>query len=139
MTDDDKVTTGGGVDDEIIDVLELSLDEARALVAKGANNNSPPSCLLGVLWFLTNRSDRAEWILKFDILFILWSEKQLFKFLNSLARYEILVFSLDAKNKKKENIREVRHKIVSIFHFLAVVRDVQAFSSEEPMIKDKKL
>lgn len=60
VTDDDKVTTGGGVDDEIIDVIELSLDEASAMVAQGANNNAPPSCLLGILWFLNNRSGQAK-------------------------------------------------------------------------------
>lgn len=60
VTDDDKATIGGGVDDEIIDVIELSLDEARAMVAQGATNNAPPSCLLGILWFLNNRSDRVN-------------------------------------------------------------------------------
>lgn len=56
VTDEDKTTTGGGVGDELIDVIELSLDEARAMVSEGANNNAPPSCLLGVLWFLSNRN-----------------------------------------------------------------------------------
>lgn len=60
VTDDDKVTTGGGVDDEIIDVIELSLDEASAMVAQGASNNAPPSCLLGIMWFLKNRSGQAN-------------------------------------------------------------------------------
>lgn len=60
VTDDDKATTGGGVDDEIIDVIELSLDEARAMVTQGATNNAPPSCLLGILWFLNNRSDHIK-------------------------------------------------------------------------------
>lgn len=55
VTDDDKETTGGGIGDEIIDVVELTLDEAQAMVSQGATNNAPPSCLLGVLWFLTNK------------------------------------------------------------------------------------
>lgn len=60
VTDDDKTTTGGGVGDEIIEVVELSLDEARAMVTEGAINNAPPSCLLGILWFLNNRSGQAK-------------------------------------------------------------------------------
>lgn len=60
VTDDDKATVGGGVDDEIIDVIEMSLDEARTMVTQGAENNAPPSCLLGILWFLNNRSGAAK-------------------------------------------------------------------------------
>jgi len=55
VTSDDKVTVGGGVDDELIDVVELSIEDADKMVMKGANNASPASCLLGVLWFLCNK------------------------------------------------------------------------------------
>lgn len=58
VTDAQRSSGGGGVDDELIDLVEFSLDEARKFVAKGANNPSPPSCLLGVLWFLTNRAPK---------------------------------------------------------------------------------
>lgn len=58
VTDDDKVTTGGGIDDEIIDVVEMSMDECKKMVAQGAVNNSPPSCLLGISWFLANRAPK---------------------------------------------------------------------------------
>lgn len=47
---------GGGVDDELIECVDVSVEEARRLVSKGANNPSPPSFLLGVLWFLANRA-----------------------------------------------------------------------------------
>jgi len=56
VADEDKTTSGGGVDDEIIDVVEFTLDEARELVKQGSNNNSPPSLLFGVLWFLVNKA-----------------------------------------------------------------------------------
>lgn len=56
VTDDDKISTGGGVGDEIIDVVELTLDETRAMVTQGANNNCPPSCLLGICWFFANKA-----------------------------------------------------------------------------------
>lgn len=56
VTDDDKANSGGGIEDEIIDVVEYTIDEARELVKKGANNNSPPSFLFGVLWFLVNKA-----------------------------------------------------------------------------------
>lgn len=56
VTDADKATSGGGVEGEIIDVVEYSLEEARQLVTQGAKVTSPPSFLLGVLWFLTNKA-----------------------------------------------------------------------------------
>lgn len=56
LTDEDKLSQGGGVDDELIDVVEYSIEDAKKLVSKGAVNNSPPSFLFGVLWFLTNKA-----------------------------------------------------------------------------------
>ncbi|XP_065366198.1 uridine diphosphate glucose pyrophosphatase NUDT14-like [Calliphora vicina] len=56
VTDADKCSSGGGVDDELIDVVECSIEEARKMVQQGSENNSPPSCLLGVMWFLTNKA-----------------------------------------------------------------------------------
>lgn len=55
VTDDDKVNSGGGVEDEIIDVVELTIDECRDMLKPGAINNSPPSCLFGLSWFLANK------------------------------------------------------------------------------------
>lgn len=56
VTDSDKDdASGGGIDDEIIDVVELTIDECRDMVKQGAVNNAPPSCLLGVSWFLANK------------------------------------------------------------------------------------
>ncbi|KAH8384056.1 hypothetical protein KR009_011917 [Drosophila setifemur] len=60
VTDADKANSGGGVEDEIIEVVELSLDEARRMVEKGAVNNSPPSCLMGLLWFFANKAPRGS-------------------------------------------------------------------------------
>lgn len=61
VTDADRVpAAGGGVDDEMIDVVECSLDEARKMTQKGSNMTSPPSFLFGVLWFLTNRAPKSE-------------------------------------------------------------------------------
>lgn len=59
VTDADKAHGGGGVDDEIIEVVELSLDEGRRMVQQGAVNNSPPSCLMGLLWFFANKAPKA--------------------------------------------------------------------------------
>lgn len=55
VTDDEKTTTGGGVDDELIEVVECTVDEAKALFTPGNSVTSPPSMLLGVLWCLTNK------------------------------------------------------------------------------------
>lgn len=52
VTDSDKETSGGGIDDEIIDVTELTIDECREMVKQGAVNNAPPSCLLGICWWV---------------------------------------------------------------------------------------
>ncbi|XP_055316867.1 uridine diphosphate glucose pyrophosphatase NUDT14-like [Sitodiplosis mosellana] len=56
VTDDDKAAEGGGVDDEIIDVFELTMDECHEMLKQGAINNAPPSCLFGISWFLTNKT-----------------------------------------------------------------------------------
>lgn len=58
VTDSDKSSSGGGVDDELIDVVEYSIEEAQKLVEQGSENNSPPSCLLGVMWFLMNKAPK---------------------------------------------------------------------------------
>ena len=55
VTDDDKCTDGGGVDDELIEVVHYSMDKAKDLIKQKANNISPPSFLLGVLWFFYNK------------------------------------------------------------------------------------
>lgn len=55
VTDDQKKFLGGGTGDEIIDVVEYSVEEAREMVNRQHNINSPPSCLLGILWFLMNK------------------------------------------------------------------------------------
>lgn len=60
VTDAQRQTSGGGVDDELIECVELTVDEARKMVAKGADNPSPPSCLMGVLWFLANRVPKSS-------------------------------------------------------------------------------
>lgn len=55
VTDEMRLTSGGGVEDEIIDVVELTIDEVRDMLKMGAVNNSPPSCLFGLSWFLANK------------------------------------------------------------------------------------
>lgn len=60
VTDADKVTgAGGGVDDELIDVEELSIDEAKEMLTQGKEHTSPPAFLLGILWFLTNKAPES--------------------------------------------------------------------------------
>ena len=50
---------GGGVDDEMIEVIEMPLKDAWKLVEQGSVHTSPPSFLFGVLWFLTNRAPKV--------------------------------------------------------------------------------
>lgn len=60
VTDADRASIGGGVDGEMIEVIEYSMEEAQQLVTQGASVTSPPSFLLGVLWFLTNRAPKPQ-------------------------------------------------------------------------------
>lgn len=58
VTDADMQTGGGGVGDEIIEIYEMSLDEARKLFSGETFINAPSSCLLGVTWFLANHAPK---------------------------------------------------------------------------------
>lgn len=49
-----------GIDDEIIEVLELSIDEARQMMVQGSSHPSPPSFLFSMLWFLTYKAPKHE-------------------------------------------------------------------------------
>lgn len=52
VSDADRVNQGGSIEDEIIDIVELTIDECRNILKQNVNNNLPPSCLLGLSWFL---------------------------------------------------------------------------------------
>lgn len=58
VTDADKVGRGGGVEDEIIEVVELTIPEVRDLLKQGTSHASPPAFLFGLLWFLTNKAPK---------------------------------------------------------------------------------
>jgi UDP-sugar diphosphatase len=58
VTDDDKVSGGGGVEDEIIEVVELSIEEAKKMMEQGSTHPSPPSFLFALLWFLTYKASK---------------------------------------------------------------------------------
>ncbi|CAH2233167.1 jg18869 [Pararge aegeria aegeria] len=52
VTDDMKTEQGGGVDDEIIEVIEKSIPEVEEMVSSSGPIPSPPSCLFALMWFL---------------------------------------------------------------------------------------
>lgn len=54
VTDDMKVDSGGGVDDEIIEIVEMSIPETKKYIT-GDQILSPPSFLYGIYWFLQNK------------------------------------------------------------------------------------
>lgn len=54
VTDDMKISCGGGVEDEIIDIVEMTVDEIKKYVSQ-SNIKSPPSFLFGIYWFLLNK------------------------------------------------------------------------------------
>ncbi|KAJ8984202.1 hypothetical protein NQ317_011111, partial [Molorchus minor] len=54
VTDEMKVSEGGGVDDEIIDIVEMKVDEVRKYISQ-ENIRSPPSFMFGIYWFLYHK------------------------------------------------------------------------------------
>lgn len=55
VTDDQRSTRGGGVDDEAIEVLELDIEEAKKTIYcrdEDAPYSRPPAMLFGTSWFL---------------------------------------------------------------------------------------
>lgn len=54
VTDDMKVSNGGGVDDEIIDIVEMTVDEIRKYICQD-KIKSPPSFLFCIYWFLYHK------------------------------------------------------------------------------------
>lgn len=55
VTDDMKTSDGGGVEDESIEVVEMTIPEMRKYIS-GQNIMSPPSFLFGIHWFLVNKA-----------------------------------------------------------------------------------
>ncbi|CAH2094261.1 unnamed protein product [Euphydryas editha] len=58
VTDDMKTEQGGGVDDEIIDVVEKTIPEIEEMVNSPGPIPSPPSCLFALMWFLHYKADK---------------------------------------------------------------------------------
>lgn len=50
--------SGGGVDDEIIDVIEMSIPEVEKMLESSGPLSSPPSCLFALMWFLRHKADK---------------------------------------------------------------------------------
>lgn len=56
VCDEQKITNGGGVENEVIQVVELSLSEAAKMVQTGAISNGGPTFMLALLWFFLNKA-----------------------------------------------------------------------------------
>ncbi|XP_063697003.1 uridine diphosphate glucose pyrophosphatase NUDT14-like isoform X3 [Culicoides brevitarsis] len=56
VTDDQKANQGGGVDDELIEIAEYSIEEIEERMKPGNVHTSPPSFLFGIMWFLTKKA-----------------------------------------------------------------------------------
>lgn len=59
VTDDMKTGCGGGVGDEIIDVVEMTIPQVRNFVTKEIIP-SPGSLLTGFYWFIINKFKNNE-------------------------------------------------------------------------------
>ncbi|CAH2983256.1 unnamed protein product [Chilo suppressalis] len=58
VTDDMKTEQGGGVDDEIIEVVEMTIPQIEKMLNSEGPLASPPSCLFSLMWFLHNKADK---------------------------------------------------------------------------------
>lgn len=56
VTDDMRVAQGGGTDEELIEVVEMTVDEVKKYVTQNDIVNSPPSFLFSFYWFLLNKA-----------------------------------------------------------------------------------
>ncbi|VEN46782.1 unnamed protein product [Callosobruchus maculatus] len=54
VNDEMRVSQGGGVGTEMIEVVEMSLDQVKQYITK-EHVNSPPGFLFGIYWFLYNK------------------------------------------------------------------------------------
>ncbi|KAI8425418.1 hypothetical protein MSG28_007165 [Choristoneura fumiferana] len=60
VTDDMKTERGGGVEDEIIEVVEKTIPEIEEMMKSKGPLPSPPSFLFAMLWFLHNKADKYK-------------------------------------------------------------------------------
>lgn len=59
VTDDMKVNSGGGVEDELIDIVEMTVDEIKKYIS-GDNIPSPPSFMYLIYWFLYHKHKQVN-------------------------------------------------------------------------------
>ncbi|XP_017039036.1 uridine diphosphate glucose pyrophosphatase NUDT14-like [Drosophila ficusphila] len=60
VCDEQRISKGGGVDNEEIQVVEMSLEQSRKLVETGATTNGGPSCMVGLLWFFLHKAPKVS-------------------------------------------------------------------------------
>ncbi|XP_050311692.1 uridine diphosphate glucose pyrophosphatase NUDT14-like [Anthonomus grandis grandis] len=56
VTDEMKTGSGGGTDDELIEVVEMTIEEIKKYVTQKEVINSPPSFMYAIYWFLLNKA-----------------------------------------------------------------------------------
>ncbi|XP_030037704.1 uridine diphosphate glucose pyrophosphatase NUDT14 [Manduca sexta] len=58
VTDDMKTEQGGGVDDEIIEVVEKTIPEIEEMLQSQSILPSPPSMVYALMWFIHHKADK---------------------------------------------------------------------------------
>lgn len=58
VTDDMQTQSGGGVDDEIIEIVEMTIPQIEQMLKSPGPLASPPSCLFALMWFLHNKAEK---------------------------------------------------------------------------------
>lgn len=56
VTDNEKANQGGGIDDELIDIVEVSIEEMAETLKPGHQHTSPPSFLFAMTWFMMHKA-----------------------------------------------------------------------------------
>lgn len=55
-----KIFLGGGVDDELIEVVSMTISEAEEMLKSKGPLTSPPSFLFGLTWFIVNKAPKLR-------------------------------------------------------------------------------
>ncbi|CAH1123226.1 unnamed protein product [Ceutorhynchus assimilis] len=60
VTDDMKSSQGGGTDEELIEVVEMTVAELKKYLIQNGVVNSPPSFMYCMYWFLLNKDKKSH-------------------------------------------------------------------------------
>lgn len=60
VTDSMKIEQGGGVNNELIQVVEMDIPEIEQMMSSRGPLNTPPYCLFAIIWFLHHKANKFK-------------------------------------------------------------------------------